>query len=58
MIKRIILGLVLGIAAMTTNAQSQVPYAELNNGLRMPRFGIGTFNVPATALWQMQSHLP
>ncbi len=50
MIKRIILGLVLGIAAMTTNAQSQVPYAELNNGLRMPRFGIGTFNVPGDSI--------
>ena len=50
MIKRIILGLALCIAAMTANAQSQVPYAELNNGLKMPRFGIGTFNVPGDSI--------
>lgn len=50
MIKKIILGLALCIAAMTANAQSQVPYAELNNGLKMPRFGIGTFNVPGDSI--------
>lgn len=48
--KNIILGLTLCIAAMTANAQSQVPYAELNNGLKMPRFGIGTFNVPGDSI--------
>ena len=48
--KNIILGLTLCIAAMTANAQSQVPYAELNNGMKMPRFGIGTFNVPGDSI--------
>lgn len=50
MIKKIIFGLALCIAAMTANAQSKVPYAELNNGLKMPRFGIGTFNVPGDSI--------
>ncbi len=27
-----------------------VPYAKLNNGIEMPRFGIGTFNVPGDSV--------
>lgn len=50
MIKRIVFGAALCIATFTANAQSQVPYAELNNGLRMPRLGIGTFNVPGDSI--------
>ena len=48
--KNIILGLTLCIAAMTANAQSQVPYAELNNGLKMPLFGIGTYQDPGDSI--------
>ena len=52
MITRMMLGLAIFIASLAANAQSQVPYAELNNGLKMPRFGIGTFNVPGDSIME------
>ena len=40
--------------AVTTFAQDiykgGIPYVKLNNGLLMPRFGIGTFNVPGDSV--------
>ncbi|MCM1312049.1 MAG: aldo/keto reductase [Bacteroides sp.] len=52
MIKKIIFGLALCFAAFIAKAQSQVPYTELNNGQKMPRFGIGTFNVPNDSIME------
>lgn len=39
---------------MTVNATEKIvngiPYVQLNNGEWMPRFGIGTFNVPGDSV--------
>lgn len=52
MIKRILFALALSFVAFGARSQSQVPYAELNNGLKMPLFGIGTFNVPGDSIME------
>lgn len=35
---------------LTDTIISNQPYVYLNNGLVMPRFGIGTFNVPGDSI--------
>jgi diketogulonate reductase-like aldo/keto reductase len=48
-----ILGIAI-MAAITSNAQIRseagVPLLKLNNGVEMPQFGIGTFNVPSNEI--------
>ena len=36
-------GLFQNISAKETSVSTQVPYIELNNGVKMPQFGLGTF---------------
>lgn len=48
-LKLIVLMMVMTITASGISAEKEVngvPYVQLNNGEWMPRFGIGTFNVP------------
>ena len=47
--------LILAFMAFTTTQATErevngVPYVQLNNGVWMPRFGIGTFNVPGDSV--------
>jgi diketogulonate reductase-like aldo/keto reductase len=49
--KKLIFSLAIALtAAMTVNAQevgeANVPYLTLNNGAKMPQFGLGTYQVP------------
>lgn len=56
----ILLGLFISVTAAFSHARNQQvladtiinnqPYVLLNNGLEMPRFGIGTFNVPGDSV--------
>lgn len=48
----IVIALFMGIATInaTEKAVNGQPYVMLNNGLWMPRFGIGTFNVPGDSV--------
>ncbi len=50
MINRFILALALVLAPFISNAQTQIPCTELNNGLKMPRFGIGTYQDPGDSI--------
>ena len=38
------------MAALAADAQSAIPAVRMNNGLTMPRFGIGTFNSPGDSV--------
>ncbi len=51
---RLLLTLLFGLIMTTTANATQklvdgIPYVQLNNGVWMPRFGLGTFNVPDNA---------
>ena len=48
--KKVFLALSMMVMCMMVQAQERtdkwgVPYVKLNNGVEMPRFGLGTFNV-------------
>lgn len=53
-ILRFLLSCFVCLMVVTTYAQDTIvggiPYVKLNNGLLMPRFGIGTFNVPGDSV--------
>lgn len=67
-LRQFIFAVVMATGALTAAAQQRQvltdtivdhqPYVLLNNGLLMPRFGIGTFNVPVTASWQTPYRSP
>lgn len=52
--RRSFLAVLASLFCLTAGAQEKVvdnvPYLKLNNGVWMPRFGIGTFNVPDNAI--------
>lgn len=53
-IMRLLLTIVIGLIMATTSGATErlvngIPYVQLNNGVWMPRFGLGTFNVPDNA---------
>ena len=45
----VVIATTFGIRAEEKNVDG-IPYVTLNNGLQMPRFGIGTFNVPGDSV--------
>lgn len=47
----ILFGLIMTTTANATEKQvNGIPYVQLNNGVWMPRFGIGTYNVPGDSV--------
>lgn len=53
-VKKILLGMEACVLSLTATAQEKivdnVPYVQLNNEVWMPRFGIGTFNIPSNEI--------
>ena len=45
--KKILLTLVTILSVMTTSAQNNQTWLTLNNGVRMPQFGLGVYSIPA-----------
>lgn len=46
----LVLMLTTTVSSATEKLVNGIPYVQLNNGEWMPRFGIGTFNVPGDSV--------